>query len=298
MDQAQAQLALANWALAVPTAKPATRWLMGFPATGDAAKLNDAVQLAETNLEKARALLKPEASEVKERRRTLRASVATLEAFAKFFAALAHCRPKTTCDPCGEAALGLAVARESENADIAAAALLWQSLGWELAGRRERALTSLPNALAAPDQLPYDFLSRLLRCRLLAEDGKKSAAIALAIRIQALCDKWFVRQEGPGLEEKRRLVAVLQYQFIREWIGQLDAGDKNIATKLEARLSDVRKHLVDEDSPLTVYYLETSIPILVQTPKSQLRSPATAEAATQPAKKRGDNSTPSRPTSQ
>src|SRR5688572_4438510 len=77
LDQATAHLAMANWLLATPTAHSATRLLLGYATPEDFGKLAEAARTAQTHLETARTLLKPEAPEAKERRRTLRSAATT-----------------------------------------------------------------------------------------------------------------------------------------------------------------------------------------------------------------------------
>mgnify|MGYP001008780260 FL=1 len=57
MQQAQAQLAWANWLLAESAACPATRWLLGFEEQEDASTLATAGRQARERLEQARETL-------------------------------------------------------------------------------------------------------------------------------------------------------------------------------------------------------------------------------------------------
>jgi len=288
VDEAAAHLALANWLLAVPAARPATRWLIGLPATEDLRVIAESSLAAHEHIDRARTLLKAEPSGGNDRRRDLRTAAGTLDAFATLFSAAAGDQEKKKVQSgCEQAAVALASARESEDPAIAASALLWQSFGWYLAGRPERALTSLPDALQKPQQLEYDFMSRLLRCRILSEANQQAGAIALTIRMRAVCSRWSRGEKEEVVDSKRRLIAWLQCRIGKGWLEQLRTKDGPSAARLEGVLAGVQKNVFAADPPLPVYHLESAIPIIVEPPvlkprATTLSAPAAAPPSSKP----------------
>lgn len=288
-DRAAAHLAAANWLAGTPTSRAAVRWLVGMPRPEDLGSLASRADQAAEHLDRARAALKSvgqakgaDAARVSE----LKLAAESLEPFIKLFAAADG--EETDAErrsAFSEAALGFAMARESENPDLSACALLWQSFAWECAGRRERAMLSLPGALTQPAQPSFDFLSRLLRCRLVAEDKRHAAAFALALRVRASCDQWFPEEPPDQLAARGRLVAVVQYEIGRSWLKQLAKPDtKAAADDVKEMLAGLRNVLYDQGDPGSIYVPETIIPILVELPTlpaSQAASYPAGSSATQ-----------------
>ncbi len=275
-----AELALANWLLAEPMARPATRVLLGAAAAKDADVFSERAAAAGEHLRRARLLLKPDLPNA----RKLRVIAGTLEGFAKVFAAVAAAPKDGKCEACAGAAIGLAAARESDKPAVASAALLWQSYAWELAGRQERALTSLPEALQRPVQMPWDFFSRLLRLRILADSGQPEVAMTLAIRIQTLCDQWFAGEPAEAIAARKRLVSVVQYRIALAWRERLK-NKGSAKAELEELISRIRKDLADADGA-AVFTLAPPIPHLAAPSAAATSAPVTQSAsgpATQPA---------------
>jgi hypothetical protein len=284
LDRAAAHLAVANWLLAVPVARPATRWLMGMEAPGDPQRLAGATEQALEHLDRARSILKaakPGRGGLEKRRADLDRVADALEPFGKLFAAagLSSDAEKRKA-AFANAALDLAVARESEMQDLSACALLWQSFAWQCAGRRERAMVSLPNALTAPEQPSFDFLGRLLRCRLTAEEGQRAAAFALLIRVRGMCDQWFFEESAEAIAARRRLAALLQYRIGQSWLDKLKAsGSQGAIEDLQAMLDGLREALADKDGCGPVYIPDQAVPILIEPPAATTTAPTTAPAS-------------------
>lgn len=296
LDRATAHLAVANWLLGVPTARPAVRWLLGSDRGDDLRSIAARAGQAREHIEKARAALKSASDQRSGLGQTsagdpkgaagrkvaeLKLAADSLEPFVKLFAAadpgLDAARRKSAF---AEAALGMAIARESDKPEQSACALLWQSFAWECAGRRERAMVSLPAGLVKPEQPDFDYLSRLLRCRLVAEDGRHPSAFALAMRIRALGDQWFAGESPERLAARRRLAAVVQYQIGRAWLGELrQSKSQAAAADLEAMLAGLRDVLYDKNEPGLIRFPDRVVPILLHPPSAAATGPASMPAS-------------------
>jgi len=290
LEKAAAHLAAANWMLAVPASDAATAWLLGVAGDSDLQGLSDWAKSAKEHLAKAKEAIASAGHDTAQdesggkRRSRLERLVTLLEPFATLFASA---DPSLAADArrsgYGRAALGLATAREAEDRSLASCALLWQSFAWEQAGRRERALVSLPDALTKPEHPPYDFMSRLLRCRLVADAGQRPAAAALLIRMGAISKEWFPRTAPDELESRRRLIILLQYQVCLAWRQELLKTGPSVPGPLDELLAEARETLSAADRP-AAYRLDAVIPILVE-PPAVTRKPTstrTAPAATVP----------------
>jgi hypothetical protein len=279
LDRAAGHLAVANWLVSVPTARTATRWLLGFQNGDDLRSIAGYARQAREHLDRARAILKadkPNGDKPGKRHSELERTADTLAAFIDLFAVAGvpagDAKAKSAF---ADAALGLSVARESDDPDLSACALLWQSFAWDCAGRRERSLASLPNALNRPDQASFDFLGRLLRCRLTAEDGRRTAAFALLIRVRGLCNPWFDQESTEALAARRRLVAALQYRVGQACLEQSAAsGSPAVTADIKTMLGDLRGLLVDRGRCGEVYVLPRAVPILAESPARPARAPA------------------------
>ena len=166
--------------------------------------------------------------------------------------------------------------------------MLWQSFAWECAGRRERATVSLPSALVRPAQPDFDFLSRLLRCRLVAEDGLHTAAFALAIRVRGSCDQWFAKEPPEQLAARRRLAAVVQYRIGRPWLEQLRKSSSQAAADLEAMLGGLHDVLYDKGRPAPPTFPRPSCRFSSSAPSVSASAPATRSSGEPAASKASD----------
>lgn len=262
LERAHAHLALANWWVSTAPARPATRWLVSMEDASDRQALVDAATQARQHLEQVRALLKEDAEarpdEAKDRRRRLKSAADTIQPFAEIF----HNADRTgdteaDREAWHKASRGLAVARESEDKQVAAAALLWQAFAFNKSGRRDRALEALPEALAKPEHLPYSFMSRVLRCRLMAEAGQTSAAVFLLSRMDAELKKWMT---GQNRNRARRLVGLVQYEIVTNWMSELKSATQPFAPdQFDSLLGDIEASFTQVKNP-QVYYMPTAVP--------------------------------------
>lgn len=115
------------------------------------------------------------------------------------------------------AASRLSVLLEDNDRQIASAAGLWQACLRSVDADPSRALALLDPALADPPQhsLPFSFFSRMLRIRLIAEQGEFPAALALLTQLEDLCPDWF--SEGEQRGDALRSLALLQIEVLFEW---------------------------------------------------------------------------------
>ncbi len=287
LQQAQAQLAWANWLLADAAACPATRWLLGFERHEDASILAAVARQAGERLDQAREILhgiSPASlnDEDKRRRNRLLEAADTLEPFTRFFAVLAKQNDTATYKTaCADAAIELSATREADEASVAACARLWQSLGWAMADRRDRALLSLAPSLKTPEQFPYDFFSRLLRCRIALDQEQYAAVTALAIQMRQQMEPWFRNSPSPErLKDAQRLVALLQYRAQSLWLKQLRESSLPEANHMEPMLAELEKQYFPEGATVDVYCLEHAVPLIVELPEINRSS---AQTVTRPA---------------
>ncbi|HOW73941.1 MAG TPA: hypothetical protein PKY77_25335 [Phycisphaerae bacterium] len=285
LDRAAAHLAIANWLLAVPTSHAATRWLVGLADDEDLALLADSAASARRHVEKARKELeavgkltsRPEDG-LNDRASRLATTAASLEPFATLLAAgrMTETDEKARQGAWGRVARGLAAARESTDEDLAAGALLWQAFAWQMAGRTERAKSGLPEPLTPPSKPGYDFLARLLRCRLLSDAGQFTAATTLTIEIRRQCSAWFKGDPSNAAAPPQRLAALVQCQIGKRWLQRLRTDPAPAATgPLETMLGELQAAYFDEaEGRPRVYFLETTIPVTIHPPAQ--KAPATA----------------------
>jgi len=282
VEQATTYLARANDLLAISAARSATRWLIGIDAEPDRELLSLCGQAAQYYVERARASLKTGGDLPKGEKRRLQNIAFTLKAFADLFrAADRDATDVAVASTYRRAGHALAVVGEDADPAVAACAQLWQAFAWELAGRRERAMASLPGALQEPSQLPYDFLSRLLRCRIVVEAERPVAATALTVRIRVMCDRWF--SDDKTARSAARLAAILQYRATQAWLDDLGDSDPEASDRLRRVLADVQAELFPQNTAHGVYFLDQAVPILITEPKPSAaqRATTTATAPTQ-----------------
>lgn len=284
LDEAQARLGLANWLLAVAPAESATRWLLGMQDADDLRTIARAGREAADQIARARKLLEASGEDQDgKRQQGLNEAAGTLEAFAAIFErAESGAQTEAEQEAWRKAGRQLATARESKQAPVAAAALLWQAFSFNLAGRRERALEALPDALAAAEHLPYSLMSRLLRCRMIAEDGRQAAATVLLGEMQEQLKTWMTNQNQER-NNARRLVGALQYRILTDWMKKLETATQpasaDRAKMLEPLLESIRRGFSEVKEP-GVYYMETAIPLGIA---PEMESKPAEEKSTGPA---------------
>lgn len=279
IDRAAAQLSLANHLIALPPSGAATRWILDVAAPEDRQLLTKQAESARQALQRASDALKEADEADKERRQELRVAADVLAGFTSIFELPSRSgEGEEFRKACSEAALELASARESDDPAIAAAALLWQSFAWELAGRRDRALATLPDAMARPREGSYDFLARLLRCRLVAANGEHAAAIGLLIRVRALCEKWFASEGAESISARQRLTMLEQLRVTSAWLDKLRGSRPGVVEPLE-KMRDELAGRLGEQNPRPVYLLPMAVPQIVEAPDIETEPAATSPSA-------------------
>jgi hypothetical protein len=223
---------------------------------------------------------KPNDESTKKQRRELMTAAETLESFAEI---LQRAELGNKAEPDQEnwrkAGRGLAIARESGSDEVAAAALLWQAFAFEQAGKRDRALDALPDALAKVEHLPYELMNRLLRCRLMAEAGQVPAAVSLLSRMDAQLKSWMSNQNQER-NKGRRLIGLVQHRIVTNWMENLKASTKPAGAEtgdaLRPILNEIETHFSEVKEP-QVYCMSTAIPLgIVAAPKLSVTATSTA----------------------
>lgn len=282
LPEAEVRVALANWYVAEPAARPATRLLLGLETTDDRRAIVAAAEKASEHIERARQLLEevePQADEDKRLKRRLLQMSDTVAAFVELFGAvrLGPDTDEATAETWRKAGRGLAVARESLEPQVAAAAQLWQAYALDRAGRRERALEVLAPALAKPEELPYDLLSRLLRMRLVADSGEYAAAVGLLARMEWALNDWMDNRDQRR-NNARRLVGLLRHKIVTTWLRHLrDAEQVEAAAHLEPMLAEIERGFAEIKQP-DLYYMPTAVPLIVTMPAGSGPNPAPANS--------------------
>ena len=264
LDVAHSLLAEANWWLAEAIAPPAARLLLAFSTEDDRVAIHDAASHAIKAVGQYRVVIKLLDDADPDRRRELKSHAETLEAFANLFAALSGDKNNGGDEThCRRAALDLSLAREHEDARIAAAAQLWQAFAWEAAGRRDRALDTLPTALGELKELPFDVYAELLRARLLASDGMSAAAATLLTRMRTLGAKRL--SQAAAIASARQLIVVLECDILLKWKQRVAPEQPKLAEEIDRRLRDLQNaHFADAEEG--IYQLNTAIPVLCRAP--------------------------------
>ncbi len=224
LDKARAHLAAANLWLAFPTGSAATACLLDVATDPEISRLHHAGTEASERIATARTLLASATESAEQEGQdgdAARADASRAEDLLRITDELAPFAALMTTFGIDEgedgskeawavAARGLATVREAPDAALAASARLWQAYAWVQAGRLDRAKVVLPAATVPPETQPYDFVSRLLRCRILAEEGHGIAASALLTQVQAACPNWFREHDLQTIQRYQGLALYLQ----------------------------------------------------------------------------------------
>lgn len=166
-----------------------------------------------------------------------------------------------------EAAAGLSVMLESDDARIAAAAALWQGAIFVNIDLPDRALAVLDLALAPPP--PQDaraaLFARLLRCRALAKQGRTTPAMALLYQLEERCEDWFPVEADRG--DALRAVTLVAYETLGAWHDALSpetAGqERQWCARTAARL--IEERFTPESR--SVLRLDRTVPAIATSPE-------------------------------
>ncbi len=157
---------------------------------------------------------------------------------------------------------------DDDDPDIANAVLLWQCFLYHEIGKSERAFKALPLSLAPLKGRTSEFFLRLLRCSLLADNGRRALSLALILKMEERCSQWFS-------DEQTQRAAMCTLTWLRIQIA------KSMESKLDGLSQEMRKDwlaraqavLKDEQPPCKLLRLQHAVPMLFSRPQAD-RLPA------------------------
>ena len=150
-----------------------------------------------------------------------------------------------------------------------------------MAGRSERAKSGLPEPLTPPAKAGYDYMARLLRCRLLGEAGQDAAATTLVIEVRQECAKWFKSEASGSAAARERLAALVQCRLARQWQEKLKTTTAPATAPLDVMLGQLQAgYFADKGvGHPQVYFLDATIPVIVDPPAPKASAPAEQKPA-------------------
>jgi hypothetical protein len=276
------RLAAANWILARRTEPQVTRLLLGIESPTDLASLRSSVADARLQLEACRRLLDNRANNDESHptgaqepqsgpaeapsREGLRSLHDELSAFAEALAVVwssddgdDHITQVRRC------ASALGVLLEDERPGVAPAAAMYQALLYRRADRLDRALAVLD---LATKPLPrggqaWAFFSRLLRCRVLAHQGRHALAWSLLLKLEERALEWF-EAAGQG-EQAARAARLVRLEVAGLWQQQLArAGLTAEAAWCQSAAERIRQAMSESPQPPAVIRIRLAIPFLLE----------------------------------
>lgn len=171
---------------------------------------------------------------------------------------------------------------EHPDARIAAAAKFWQTCLRAEEDDPSPALSRLEPALLEPvrDARPYSFFARLLRCRLLAQEGHPATALSLLLQMEERCHQtWF---PAYSIEPAVRTVALLRLEVLREWYDRLSADTQPAQRNWCA---ERMREVIDErfgDDDRDILRIAPAIPIVAKAPTTNTEPADEPPAETSP----------------
>ncbi len=279
-SQAAARLTLVHWQLSKQIKPALSRLILNIDSGSDRNTIRQIASAAAPQLALARTALNVAIGQSAELQR-LREFLAVLQPWPEVFAAVAGDRHHLV------AAQQFDALARSESSSIAQAARFWQAVLYHRAGQYQQALDSLDLALADPRTEYYGLFPRLLRCRVLADRGQLTVALALLIRLQDRLDHWF----DPAPAQLTEGAAVLLRLELLDRLAQRleQAGHHQQAESLRTDGRSLREQTfpIDRISPLprlSQVLTELDPPTTTTAPHPQpATAPTTTTAATKPA---------------
>ncbi len=289
LEQGRMYVAWGNMLLAKGAAAPLTRIVLDRPSPKDQQAVTEKMRQALEHFGSARKTLTALGEEdsnpddadperARSARRLLR-EIALLESFGnamrvRAFGASSFSKEEHALAE--EAARGLAVARESEESVVSAAAGFWQAYAWIGAGRPDRAMKALPPAGKLPKTWPYDFYGQLVRHRLMMSD-QPAVGMALAIQLERHAETW---TETPApLVALQRAARIHQLGLLRHWYAASNAPHASSREHLDGivhRLTTLLSAETESESYRT-YPLAPAVPLLVVLP--DMKAPSSMPAS-------------------
>ncbi len=263
----------ANWLVAVRCEPHGTRLLLGMHRLAD-------LQALETFAEEALELLQDlEINRSSEFRHQDQLEI--VRSFAKAIAAAAQAaRGRPDEAALDHAANELAIWLDDDREEVAAAALLWQSLLYEASGKTDRALDALPPDMTAGQSTRLGLFVRIRRCTLLAAMGRVVLAQSLMLQLEERCAQWF--SDETIQHQAQCTLTWLRLATINSRVGRLRPFSEQLLDGIRKRATEF---LQDEDSPCSAIRLQTLLPLVFEAPdrSAQPTPPADPLPSSQPA---------------
>ncbi len=258
VDLVEGCLAAARCLLSVECAGPLSAELHGT-RTGRP-RLAVAVDRAGLHLDRAAVAL--EATAIKaDARQKFAERVELLRAFAATFSALASDDGSDAAAArLTDACIGLSAFVDEPRLELVESVKLWQAVAYRRAGRPDRALRLLRPALGRLSFTRVDVLSRMLRCRILADRGMYPAALSLAQKLGKWTDVW-PGDEGKQLAPRAAAsLRLLRADIHRRWAQALrDDGQPQRAAAAERRAAEIIGADEKTLAPDRLLYLDEAI---------------------------------------
>jgi len=270
-------LAAANWILARRIEPACSQYLLHLDRPGAAETIRQALPNVDRLLEAAQASIRqaeergtqtPQDWMSRSRRHLM-----TLETFVEAFrAALSEPDSPNYVEDRRAARSRLAILLEHDEPQIPAAAMLWCLELADPDADPKRVMRDLPLVLEEPSPaaLPHAFYVRLARCRLIADGGGYTTAVALLMQLEERCAEWF---RGDDADNALRTCVLVELQILRQWRDSLiAAGRQQERAWCERRFKKlVETHFTAVINP--VLRLGSVIPMLIELPDENIETP-------------------------
>lgn len=209
----------------------------------------------------------PEPNNDQENQISTRKSLDILLAFAKAQRVYLLQDTENTQSEARRAASGLSALVEMDHPKIAAAATFWQSCIRNRETDHKAVLSQLEYALAHVHKstMPYSFFSRLLRCRILADQVGYPLSLSLLLQMEEHSREWFF--DATQFDHVFRSIALTRIQTLRAWHEKLS--DKSHTEERQWCLEQIQQILdsrFDADKSIVVR-LWPAIPIVTPIPE-------------------------------
>lgn len=246
----------ANWLLAVRCEPHLTRILLGLERADDVSALVENSQAASELVERVRSASSDKIDG--EKLDIVSDFARAVTQFALSKAGQAESSEMT------KAASGLSLWLDDDRAEIADAALLWQSMLYREQGKIDRALALLPLPVTPVNNSTARYYARLERCAILAAQGRTALALALMLKMEERCSIWFA-------DERRGEHAFCTITWLRLRIAQagLTKLGETTARLKQEWLERGRESLSDAETDCHFVRLHPAIPVVFQKPVIQ-----------------------------
>lgn len=155
----------------------------------------------------------------------------------------------------------LAIWTDDEDIDIAGFALLYQGLAYLETRQFQQARLALPLSLEPVRQRALDFFLRVLRCRVLVEEDRRTLASALFLKMEERCADWFTDQSAAH-------AAQCTLTWLRSQLPQKSGDELRpvTATLHQSLLARAQAFLLDAEAPCQFARLTRAAPSLFSKP--------------------------------